>query len=400
MYICPDDYEYSDSEYDILESEEYNVNNPIRHTHREELVFVSKSQTNPIQSKTAPWINVKHQKVSLQLEKNSEKSERFKLNRIDKKKVEKININSLSIPKIVKNMENKKTQSDTTFSYSLPKEDYESIKNQFLSFQEEEQNQNVSQEDDEEEEEEIIIEYNSIKKTDTIQDLEIIRQKQIEDDIKEKEKKEKRLRKNAMRIMKKELEKQELEKKIKSQGLEKSIPKQQHKKIINNSISKIVNHPIPIIPKNYVSNTTQLSSFTDNTITQIPQDTNISIPKLSKDTDATQDNDTNLKTIIDNEMVENVFSYGKGIKKLTLKNISLSPSKPFLCYSYFNTNKCSNTNCIYAHNINEFLPKKCNYGMKCKKLQYCNFLHPSETKQDLINKITSSKKKYTIRLLN
>jgi hypothetical protein len=411
MYHIENDYEYSGSESSDYETSEpeydrYNIN---KISHKEDLVFVSKSQTNPIQSKPAPWINFKSQINPLSInnlipDQPKIKSDRIKLHKIYKKNIEKININSLNIPNEVKSLEKIKIQEDV-YSPLLLQEEYDNIKNQIINIQQE---GDGNEEQQNEEEEDIIIEYNSSKKHITIQDSEIIRQKQIEDDIKEKEKKEKRLRKNAMRIEKKELEKQELLKKMKSRELENSTSKKSLKKVYNKQDNTCANTKTPTdITNKPLLSKTPTDITNKSLLTKTPTDiTNKSLltktptditnkPLLTKTpTDITNN------TTMDNSKPDFQYNKCKGIKKLSLlKNDIPSKLKSFLCYSYFNHNNCSNMECIYAHNIDEFLPKNCHYGINCKKIRYCNFCHPNETKQDLINKITS-KKKYGIRLLN
>lgn len=48
--------------------------------------------------------------------------------------------------------------------------------------------------------------------------------------------------------------------------------------------------------------------------------------------------------------------------------------------------RCKKPQCMFAHTIDELIPKECFFKDKCR-VRTCHFMHPGETKQDYLNKI-------------
>lgn len=65
-----------------------------------------------------------------------------------------------------------------------------------------------------------------------------------------------------------------------------------------------------------------------------------------------------------------------------------------MCKQLMEYGKCSNRlNCKFAHTSQELYPKICKFRGKCNRFKTCPFLHPNETKEDLINRLGLSFKK-------
>lgn len=54
-------------------------------------------------------------------------------------------------------------------------------------------------------------------------------------------------------------------------------------------------------------------------------------------------------------------------------------------------NKCERVGCTYAHSLEEIVPIPCIFGNKCKILNYCEYMHPCETKKGYIHRVYSNK---------
>jgi hypothetical protein len=58
-----------------------------------------------------------------------------------------------------------------------------------------------------------------------------------------------------------------------------------------------------------------------------------------------------------------------------------------MCNNVLRTGHCRYRQCNFAHHANELDPAVCKYRNRCRNRDNCTFIHPSETKEDFIDRL-------------
>ena len=82
-----------------------------------------------------------------------------------------------------------------------------------------------------------------------------------------------------------------------------------------------------------------------------------------------------------------VVSYKKD-KKQPIQPIQPTHTSHIVCrnISMYGFCKYAETTCMFAHSVQELLPKDCSHGSRCRYSNNCHFLHPNETVQMYVHR--------------
>lgn len=69
-------------------------------------------------------------------------------------------------------------------------------------------------------------------------------------------------------------------------------------------------------------------------------------------------------------------------KTINRRNAPTKPDK--MCR---NLQKCRMKDCQFAHSLDEFKPRQCTFGKKCRAGEKCRFIHTKESKQDYLSRL-------------